>query len=609
MKVLYTCFVLALLALNFTACSGGSGDLLSPVGSKPYVYFVGNSITYVHDIPGRLDRIIKANRAYPEDYSTIASTAAGGSTLSRHLEGQSGEQSALYKAFRFSKAPRYLVLQEQSCGPHLNRTENVIPHYQALASYWGAEIILYQTWHTDCALSNGTRYSDYVPLEQRDSVRLYKGLANDFNLAMAPIGEVWQALKTSDENLLLTPAGDPVHQNELGASVNAVTFFYTLYPDSEKIAGILAQTGLMITSEQDDAYNEIIYNTVRNHPNTALKGADSASEINLQNPTGQLDWGLRSMGLEERKLQIWKLPRSPGGDLLLEVSCRVGIVSRCSMFYSFNTDSFAYSFFRSRNRVNGTLQPLAIERLGHPALDRGRLIRIPGNLQADEDNYLIFMSGRGAIPASVTLNVGTDRTPQVLPTNLRVRFSNDLRAEITWRTPVIRNDSWKFVVSTENNDDSAFEDRSDFTAALSGEEQRLSLGILRQNTNYTFKARFQALDNNIVGQEASLSLRSPSDMVPVAELPNVSATSISSNQIRLSWDEPHEDVWEIEISYRPQSSTEDPITRTIYSIYYSSWPLRNLQANTAYEVTIKTIKYSGRESAGQTYTYTTSNAE
>ncbi len=243
---------------NLIQCT--SNESSTPAITKPYVYFLGNSVTYVHDIPGRLHKLFEANNIYPEGYEGIAQTAHGGHRLIDYIENHNSDKNAIYRSFSFEKKPRYLILQEQSCGPNFphNLTERVLPHYQTFASYLEAEIILYQTWHTSCALSDGNRYNE-------DNPQSYQDLADASSLAMAPIGDIWKDLKDADPNLLLTPANDPVHQNELGASINAVTFFYVLNPDSEMVPNILAQTGLSISQEQDNYYNQIIYNKVHNH--------------------------------------------------------------------------------------------------------------------------------------------------------------------------------------------------------------------------------------------------------------------------------------------------------------------------------------------------------
>jgi hypothetical protein len=215
---------------------------------KPYIYFIGNSVTYVFDIPGRLDKLMKAYSTYPAGYNGVASLTLGSHELENYLSYRNRNNFIILPML---KKPPYIVLQEQSSGIHWNRTDKVISYYMGVAAEINAEIVLYQTWHSE------------------DHIDEYEELASKNNLSLSPIAKIWKEINRLRPDVILAP--DHIHQNELGASIIACAFFYTLNPEVHCIKGILSQTGLSISEGDDDFYNQIIYSTVRSDLLSNLK--------------------------------------------------------------------------------------------------------------------------------------------------------------------------------------------------------------------------------------------------------------------------------------------------------------------------------------------------
>ena len=170
------------------------------------------------------------------------------------------------------RKPRYIVLQEQSRGTDLvnvgNNTCNILPNYLALARASGSEIIIYQTWHAgSSSMSGRSNRSDFLKMAQ------------DYRLAMTPIGQIWEQLD-SGSGLLLA---DSVHQNALGAALYAAAFYYVLHPTAAKIPGLISQTGLTLTAADDDRYNQVVFAAARNTASysTTLRGI--ATNANIYN--------------------------------------------------------------------------------------------------------------------------------------------------------------------------------------------------------------------------------------------------------------------------------------------------------------------------------------
>ena len=178
-----------------------------PDRSGPSVYFIGNSLTYVYNIPGLFDAHMKNNKATLKSgdaYKGYIQTTPGAGRIVTRLGG-SADSNAIFHIF--TKKPRYIVLQEQSSGLFVNRTEHFIHHFFALAATVQAEIVLYQTWHTDSIIQN------------------YRNVAKTYRATLLPAGEIWQALEDMEAPI---SSPDRVHQNRFGSEVIAKAFYYLL---------------------------------------------------------------------------------------------------------------------------------------------------------------------------------------------------------------------------------------------------------------------------------------------------------------------------------------------------------------------------------------------
>ena len=187
------------------------------------------------------------NGGYPEGYEGYRQHTPGAYSLSGRVRGLGESHVIMDLLYR---KPRYIVLQEQSAGIFWltggNDTYNQIVKYLAIALAAESELIIYQTWHYD---------------SPEDFLRM----ATDYRLAMAPNGEIFNQLHGTEidgETLSLTY--DYTHQNELGASLYAASFFYLLHPELPKIPGIIARTGYNLSQAKDDIYNQVVFDTVRN---------------------------------------------------------------------------------------------------------------------------------------------------------------------------------------------------------------------------------------------------------------------------------------------------------------------------------------------------------
>ncbi|MCG8454620.1 MAG: hypothetical protein MI717_15715 [Spirochaetales bacterium] len=236
-------FMIGLVFLALMGCKLPSSTLIF---SEPQVFFVGNSITYVHDIPGKMHWLAQQKNAYSDGYFGYDQLTRGGATLKDYLTFQTNTNHVASTIL--TKKPKYIVLQEQSAGPFIHGTRGISQYYESLASAVGSELVFYQCWH-------GTEKS-------------YRDMANQRELAMVPIGEIWEELNSLDSPPILIQ--DVVHQNNLGAGVNALAFYYFLFPDTTLKGNELSRLGFPDTAGK--GYESVLYRHIREEKDTVLRG-------------------------------------------------------------------------------------------------------------------------------------------------------------------------------------------------------------------------------------------------------------------------------------------------------------------------------------------------
>ena len=207
-----------------------ASDEPKPDRPGPSVYFIGNSLTYVYNIPGLFDAQMKSNEKATlrsgDPYKGYFQTTPGAGRILERLQ-RYDNSNAIFQIL--TKRPRYIVLQEQSGGLVPNTTEYFIHHFLALATAAQAEIVLYQTWHHDSIIQN------------------YRSVAETYRITLLPAGEIWKALAGMGAPIATT---DEVHQNRFGSEVIAKAFYYLL--EGQEL------------SAPEGAHDKVIFDRVRN---------------------------------------------------------------------------------------------------------------------------------------------------------------------------------------------------------------------------------------------------------------------------------------------------------------------------------------------------------
>ena len=177
------------------------------------VLFIGNSLTYVHDIPSIIENMITADGVY----FCYSKDLVGGSTLESH---ETAFNNYIEK-YNFS----HVILQGQSIEPINNKTNfmNAIQKFGTKAKEKGAQVIVYETWAYNKDVYNG------LPKYQMTE-GLKKSYEEAANLLGAKITRSGEAFKLFEETYGITPTlyQDLNHQNLYGAYLSACVHYSTL---------------------------------------------------------------------------------------------------------------------------------------------------------------------------------------------------------------------------------------------------------------------------------------------------------------------------------------------------------------------------------------------
>lgn len=199
--------LVAVLALAFAA--GSDANAAKPEFTKKMrILFIGNSYTYVNDLP----RMLKGLMAVKAIDLETRQVTPGGCSLARHWKGDAARKA-------IAEGPwDYVVIQEQSQMPALNPP--VTLKYAALLAdlvrKTGAEPVFYLTWARK-----------HKPEMQKGLTSTYMqaGLAN--KALVAPVGIAWQKALAADPKLVLHTK-DKSHPTPQGSYLAACTFFATI---------------------------------------------------------------------------------------------------------------------------------------------------------------------------------------------------------------------------------------------------------------------------------------------------------------------------------------------------------------------------------------------
>lgn len=205
------------------------------------VLFIGNSYTYVNDLPSLLNSLTVSKG----DKLTFDSQTAGGATFNGH-----STNAATYAKIN-SKPWDYVVLQGQSQEVSFSDSQvnsGSLPYVKQISdSVYSAkfctDLMLFMTWGYINGDSQWQPISTYGGMQSR--IRNgYQRIADSVQASVSPVGMAWKYVRENYPNINLY-AGDGSHPSPEGSYLAACTFYGSIFrksPVGATFYGTLPQT-------------------------------------------------------------------------------------------------------------------------------------------------------------------------------------------------------------------------------------------------------------------------------------------------------------------------------------------------------------------------------
>ncbi len=195
-------------------------------GTEPCsrILFIGNSYTYVNDLPGMFAQLARSGGYKVE----VQMAAPGGWALAQHANA--AETLDKLKSEKWD----FVVLQEQSQIPAIgpSRTQSMYPAARELVQQieaLGARPIFFMTWaHRDGWPENGLPNYETMQTQIEQG---YLSIARELNTPVAPVGEAWFTARRQNPELSLWQS-DGSHPSEPGTYLAACVFYAVIFRHS-----------------------------------------------------------------------------------------------------------------------------------------------------------------------------------------------------------------------------------------------------------------------------------------------------------------------------------------------------------------------------------------
>ena len=189
------------------------------------VLFIGNSYTYVNDMPGMLADIA----ASLGDYVEPTSQTSGGATFEIHANN-----AATYTAINSSDWD-YVVLQAQSQEPSFPETQvdtQTLPYAEQMADSIYAnslcsQIMMFMTWGRENGDPQWAPISTFEGMNNRLRAA-YIRMADSIDASVSPVGVAWKYVRDNYPSIQLY-SGDGSHPSAEGTYLAACTFYAAIF--------------------------------------------------------------------------------------------------------------------------------------------------------------------------------------------------------------------------------------------------------------------------------------------------------------------------------------------------------------------------------------------
>ncbi len=237
---------------------------LAPVRQPLSVLFVGNSLTYVNDVPALTQSLAASSAIHAR--LTVSSVTGGGATLSEHW--RKGEAVRALRARR----PDVLIIQAQSTEP-LTAPADFSRYARLLkseADSVGARTILFQTWARpsrdsfySSSRSGGSPEAMQILLNQA-----YDSLAQAIHVEVARVGEAFSLVQSRSPDIALLDGTQ--HATLAGSYLASAVLFQSLFGCSPMGATFVAGLPPTVANTLQVAAASVA--TIAAGPNPACSG-------------------------------------------------------------------------------------------------------------------------------------------------------------------------------------------------------------------------------------------------------------------------------------------------------------------------------------------------
>jgi hypothetical protein len=238
------------LVLILSACRPAvQPELDEPIN----ILFIGNSYTFMNNLP----EIFADVSEFGGHNVNVTTHAKPGFSLIDHAVDP--KTRAVIQEENWD----YVVLQEKSSIPVLDEKLMVqgVSQIIELAAGQDVNMILFMPWAYQAGLPEAGM-ADYRAMQSKVA-ETYQGVANEFDLELAPVGLAWQsALGRRPELNLWNPDGS--HPSELGSYLAANIFYALIFQESP--AGLLDPEESDADLELNRLLQEIAAETVLEKP-------------------------------------------------------------------------------------------------------------------------------------------------------------------------------------------------------------------------------------------------------------------------------------------------------------------------------------------------------
>ena len=204
--------VLVAASVSALGCGNGSPTGVAIDGTGTRILFIGNSHTYVNDVPGILQAL--ADSAGGESVAVASYTKPGYALIDHWLEGEAQREIA-------RGVWKWVVLQQgwTPAGIYRDTLRIAVRGLGAAAAAIGATTALYQIWPQ-------RDRQDQWPA----TIESYRVAAADVNGVLFPAAEAWQAVWSVNPGAELY--GDLVHASRAGSYLAALTMYARIFHKS-----------------------------------------------------------------------------------------------------------------------------------------------------------------------------------------------------------------------------------------------------------------------------------------------------------------------------------------------------------------------------------------